>query len=153
MAPRLLLVPFLALATLGAQTPAAGPPATPVAKPAAPVAMSPDEMVAMRATPYAPTLRRDPFSAPSDEDQSTRGDLLDDIALKGRVTSRGQVFAVISDSRGATRKIAVGYKFRDGELVAIGETTMTFRQWDESTGNQKMFRTVVKTFKREEAKR
>jgi hypothetical protein len=131
---------------------AAAPPAAPETPPAA-AAISPDGIVAAKATPYNPILRRDPFGAPSEDDQKSKGDLIDDIAIKGRVVSHGQSYAVISDSRGIIRKVPVGFHFRDGVLESISETGVTFRQWDDTTSNTKIFRTVVKTFKREEVKR
>ena len=115
--------------------------------------ISPDDLMAVRATPYHPTLQRDPFSAPTDAEQSNKGDSVDDIAIKGRVVARGKTLAVVSDARGMIRMLGIGYKFRDGELVAIDEKTVTFHQWDASGTNMKTYRTVVKTFKREEGKR
>jgi hypothetical protein len=51
------------------------------------------------------------------------------------------------------RTLPIGFRFRDGELVAINDKSVTFHQWDPSSTNTKIFRTVVKTFKREEGKR
>jgi DNA/RNA-binding domain of Phe-tRNA-synthetase-like protein len=47
----------------------------------------------------------------------------------------------------------VGYKFRDGEIVSIDEKGVTFRQWDVNSTVRTAFRTIVKSFKREEGKR
>jgi hypothetical protein len=115
--------------------------------------LGPDDLIAARATPYRPTLVRDPFASPTDADQSNKGDLVDDIAVKGRVVANGKVQAVISDSRGNVRTIGPGYRFRDGELVSVEEKAATFHQWDASGSNMRIYRTVVKTFKREEGKR
>ena len=112
-----------------------------------------EEMLAIVATPYRPTLVRDPFATPTDAEQSNKGDLVDDIAVKGRVVSGGKAKAVITDARGNTRWLPIGFKFRDGELVAIDDKSVTFHQWDASGTNTKVFRTVVKIYKREEAKR
>jgi hypothetical protein len=143
---------------LGAQAghgkPAGNPPSAPVpAAPAAPQAPNVDDLLAARATPYRPSLQRDPFATPSDADQTTRGDMVDDIAVKGRVVYKGKTMAVVTDSRGNTRMLPIGHRFRDGELVAVGEKTVTFHQWDPSGMNTRVFRTVVKSFKREEGKR
>jgi hypothetical protein len=115
--------------------------------------INPDDLIAVRATPYRPTLQRDPFSAPTDAEQSNKGDMVDDIGVKGMVVSNGQPKAVVTDSRGNVQTLPIGHRFRDGELVAINDKAVTFHQWDVSTTNTKIFRTVVKTFKREEGKR
>ena len=115
--------------------------------------INPDDLIAVRATPYHPTLQRDPFSAPSDADQTSKGDMVDDIGVKGMVVSNGKVLAVVTDARGNVRTLPIGYRFRDGELVAVNDKSVTFHQWDPSSSNSKIFRTVVKTFKREEGKR
>jgi len=60
---------------------------------------------------------------------------------------------VVTDARGNVRSLGVGFRFRDGELVAISDKGITFHQWDPATSNTRVFRTVVKTFKREEGKR
>lgn len=122
--------------------------------PAAPAAQIPEEEITViKKTPYQPTLERDPFRTPSDLEMSKQGDLVDDIGVKGRVISNGQVFAVVSDSRGNIRNLPVGYKFRDGEIVSIDEKAVTFRQWDVNSTNRSVSKKVVKPFKREEGKR
>jgi len=103
--------------------------------------------------PYHPTLVRDPFATPTDAEQSNKGDLIDDMAIKGRVVASGRTLAVVMDARGNMRQLPVGFKFRDGVLVAIGDKTVTFHQWDPSGTNIRIYRTVVKIYKREEAKR
>jgi hypothetical protein len=115
--------------------------------------INPDDLMMVRATPYHPTLLRDPFSTPTDAEQTNKGDSVDDIAIKGRVVARGKAMAVVSDGRGNIRMLGVGYRFRDGELISIDEKSVTFHQWDASGINTKAYRTVVKTFKREEGKR
>ena len=152
-----LCFPLLAF---GLQLLAQAPPANPVANPGVAVpalsanqGISPDELITVHATPYKPTLIRDPFSAPTDAEQSTKGDVVDDIAIKGRVVAHGKALAVVSDARGNIRTMGVGYKFRDGELVAVNEKSVTFHQWDAGSSNTRVYRTVVKTFKREEGKR
>jgi hypothetical protein len=151
----LLPILVLSLPLLG-QAPAKGDkipsPATPNTL-SANQGISPDDLILVRATPYHPTLVRDPFATPSDAEQNKKGDLVDDIAIKGRVVSRGKVMAVVSDSRGMIRMISPGYRFRDGELISVDEKSATFHQWDASGANTKAYRTVVKTFKREEGKR
>ncbi|BDU72469.1 hypothetical protein [Mesoterricola silvestris] len=154
------ILPALAL---GLQLFAQGTPAKEGAKPhaesvatpalSANQGINPDELIAVRATPYRPTLQRDPFSAPTDAEQTNKGDLVDDIGVKGMVVSNGKVLAVVTDARGNVRSLPIGYRFRDGELVAINDKSVTFHQWDASSTNTKIFRTVVKTFKREEGKR
>jgi len=140
----------LALAAcLGAQTPPAETP-PPVATETEP---NPEALIQARAIPYNVALKRDPFATPTDIEQSSRGDLVDDIGVKGRIISGGKVYAVVSDSRGVVRRLPVGHRFRDGEIVAVSEHSVTFRQWDIQSTNRSVFRTVVKTFKREEGKR
>lgn len=115
--------------------------------------INPDDLIAVRATPYHPTLQRDPFAAPTDAEQTNKGDLVDDIGVKGMVVSNGKLLAVVTDARGNVRTLPMGFRFRDGELVGITDKSITFHQWDPSSTNTKIFRTVVKTFKREEGKR
>lgn len=135
-------------AVLSAQAPQAETP--PVATE---TGANPEALVQARAIPYRVTLKRDPFATPTDIEQSSRGDLVDDIGVKGRIISGGKVYAVVSDSRGVVRRLPVGHRFRDGEIVAVGEHSVTFRQWDVQSTNRSVFRTVEKTFKREEGKR
>ena len=142
---------------LGAQgtAPPAGKPASSVAVPAPSTEseINAAELLVTNAVPYRPTLVRDPFSAPTDAEQGNKGDLVDDIAVKGRVVTGGKTMAVVTDARGMTRMLPIGFKFRDGVLVAVDEKTATFHQWDASATNTKVYRTVVKIYKREEAKR
>jgi Tfp pilus assembly protein PilP len=126
--------------------------ATP-AQSAIPADINSEDLLVTNATPYHPTLVRDPFATPTDAEQSNKGDLVDDIAVKGRVVSGGKTQAVVSDARGNMRMLPVGYKFRDGVLVAIDDKSVTFHQWDPSGTNTRIYRTVVKIYKREEAKR
>lgn len=110
-----------------------------------------DELLVIKLTPYKPSLVRDPFSAPTDVENASKGDLIDDIAVKGRIVTNGKVMAVVSDSRGNVRWLPTGYKFRDGELFEISEKAVVFHQRDvnSTTGT---YRTVVKPFKREGGK-
>lgn len=162
MARPLFLIPLLALGLgLHAQAPKAPATktpekpsvATPVASPSAAEAASQAELTQIKQIPYRAALIRDPFSAPTDVEQANKGDLVDDIGVKGWLKSGGISYAVVSDSRGNTKKLPIGYKFRDGEIVAIDEKSVTFHQWDISSTNRSVYRTVVKTFKREEGKR
>lgn len=124
------------------------------AKPAQPAAPPPIEDVALiQATPYKPTIQRDPFSTPRDERPADAGDTIDDISVKGLIRREGRTLAIISDSRGNVRWLAVGHRFKDGEIVAIGDKGVTFRQWDIHTTNRTVFRTITKSYKREEGKR
>jgi hypothetical protein len=160
MARIVFILPALVLGLqLGAQA-APGDPApkgngSSVATPAlsANQGISPDQLISVHATPYQPRLQRDPFAAPSDAEQSNKGDMVDDIGVKGIVISNGKALAVVTDARGNIRSLPVGFRFRDGELVGINDKSVTFHQWDPSSSNTKIFRTVVKTFKREEGKR
>ncbi len=143
--------PLLLCASLGAQAPKAQPT---VATPAPPnISPSQEELIQVKKIPYRATLSRDPFSAPTDLEQSNKGDLVDDIGVKGWLRSGGVAFAVVTDSRGNVRKLPVGYKFRDGEIVAIDDKSVTFHQWDVSSTNRSTYKTIVRTFKREEGKR
>jgi len=142
-------------ASLGAQAPQAqSTSASAVATPSAPSATpSQEELIQVKKIPYRATLSRDPFSAPTDLEQSNKGDLVDDIGVKGWLRSGGVAYAVVTDSRGNVRKLPVGYKFRDGEIVAIDDKSVTFHQWDVSSTNRSTYKTIVRTFKREEGKR
>ncbi|HJV48531.1 MAG TPA: hypothetical protein VJ549_04570 [Geothrix sp.] len=110
-------------------------------------------MAVIKATPYKPTIQRDPFSAPRDERASDTLDLLDDISVKGMIRKDGKNFAIVSDSRGNVRWLPVGHRFKDGEITAITDKTVVFHQWELNTTNRSTFRTITKTFKREEGKR
>lgn len=142
-----------------AQAPTSKTPSTPpsagqsssIAAPSQPPAIQEDELLIIKATPYKPTLVRDPFSAPTDVANENKGDLIDDIGVKGRIVSNGKVLAVVSDSRGNVRWLPVGYKFRDGELSEISEKAVVFRQRDINSTSG-VYRTVVKPFKREGGK-
>ncbi|HJW34921.1 MAG TPA: hypothetical protein VJ505_16345 [Holophagaceae bacterium] len=107
----------------------------------------------IKQVPYKPTLAREPFLTLSDAGAAAGGDLVDDLAVKGQFKRDGKVFAIIADSRGNTRWLPIGYKFKDGELVAIDDKSVTFHQWDPNSTNKSVYRKVVKSFKREEAKR
>jgi len=118
--PRIL--PMLAALALGLQLGAQGPPPAGKAGPAAPApsvatpaqsgasAISTDDLLGTNAVPYHPTLVRDPFATPTDAEQTNKGDLVDDIAVKGRVISNGKALAVVSDARGNIRTLPVGFK-------------------------------------------
>jgi len=143
-------------AGLDAQAPKVQPaaPASAVATPTTPDALlTQEELIQVKKVPYLATLNRDPFSAPTDLEQSNKGDLVDDIGVKGWLKSGGVAFAVVTDSRGNVRKLPVGYKFRDGEIVSIDDKSVTFHQWDVSSTNRSTYKTIVRTFKREEGKR
>jgi hypothetical protein len=107
----------------------------------------------IKVTPYKPTIQRDPFSAPRDERPTDALDVLDDIAVKGMIRKDGKNFAVVSDSRGNVRWLPIGHRFKDGEITAISDKAVTFHQWEVNTTNRSTFRTITKTFKREEGKR
>ncbi|MBP1626116.1 MAG: hypothetical protein H6Q00_591 [Holophagaceae bacterium] len=121
--------------------------------PAAPGATSPEaDITKIEAIPYKPEQQRDPFTVPSDAERGGRGDLVDDIGVKGRVVSGGKVLLVATDSRGNIRTLPVGFRFKDGEIVAISERAVTFHQWEITSTNKSIYRTIVKTFKPEEGK-
>jgi len=159
MAYRIATIPIfllgLCLCAQAAKHPQKTAPASPVAAPTATADGSPtqEEVTRVVLIPYRPSLIRDPFSAPTDVEQATKGDLVDDIGVKGWLKAGGIAYAVVSDSRGNTKRLPVGYRFRDGEIVGIDEKSVTFHQWDVSSSNKTVYRTVVKTFKREEGKR
>jgi TusA-related sulfurtransferase len=111
---------------------------------------SPQELVQTAKVPYNPTLIRDPFSSPSDLTTGVRQESIDEVGIKGRVVMRGKTLAIITDSRGKTRSIPVGYRFKDGEVVAVDDHGVTFRQWDHNSTSRSVFKTVIKSFKREE---
>lgn len=155
MTYQLMIVPFLAFGmSLGAQAPPAHKPvSTVIPMTAGEGSPTQEEVTRVKIYPYRPSLIRDPFSAPTDVEQATKGDLVDDIGVKGWLKAGGVAYAVVSDSRGNTKRLPVGYRFRDGEIVAVDDKSVTFHQWDISSTNRSVYRTVVKTFKREEAKR
>ena len=126
----------------GQPTPAVPPP------PAAPAAVADYELLVIKPTPYQPRLVRDPFSTPSDVENARKGDLIDDVGVKGRIVSNGKVLAVVIDSRGNARWLPAGYKFRDGELFQITDKAVIFHQRDVNSTSG-AFRTVVKSFTRE----
>lgn len=123
------------------------PAPAPAQEPAAP------DAGLIKQVPYRPTLSREPFLTLSDGGAASGGDLLDDLAVKGYTKRDGKLLAIIADSRGNVRWLPIGYKFKDGEIVAIDETSVTFHQWDPNSSNRSVFRKVIKSFKREETKR
>lgn len=125
-------------------------PAKPAEAAPAPAA---EDVAIIKATPYKPAIQRDPFSAPRDERPADALDLLEDIAVKGMIRKDGKNFAIVSDSRGNVRWLPVGHRFKDGEITAITDKAVTFHQWEVNTTNRSVFRTITKTFKREEGKR
>ncbi len=137
---RILSISLFAGTSLFAQA-----PATPV--------VVPEDVAIIKATPYKPAIQRDPFSAPREERANDTLDILDDIAVKGMIRKDGKNFAVVSDSRGNVRWLPVGHRFKDGEITAITDQAVIFRQWEVNTTNRSIFRTITKTFKREEGKR
>jgi hypothetical protein len=147
MIGRLLLFPLLASTLLLGQAPSKDT-APAVAAPSAP-----EDVALIKATPYKPSIQRDPFSAPRDERPADALDLLEDISVKGMIRKDGKNFAIVSDSRGNVRWLPVGHRFKDGEITAISDKSVTFHQWEVSTTNRSVFRTITKTFKREEGKR
>ena len=121
----------------------------PTAAPAAVV----EDVAIIKATPYKPTIQRDPFSAPRDERPVDAPDVLEDIAVKGMIKKDGKNFAIVSDSRGNVRWLPIGHRFKDAEITGITDKAVTFHQWELNTTNRSIFRTITKTFKREEGKR
>jgi hypothetical protein len=146
------------LSPLGAQAPAQkgkATQATPAVAAAAPAAVADqaDDITVIKAVPYQPTLKRDPFASPSDDSNKNQGNLVEDIAVKGVVSGPdGKLLAVIVDSHGKSTVVPVGFRLRDGEIVGIDSHGVTFHQWELNTTNRSAYRTVVKTFKNEEAK-
>ena len=141
-----LLSSLLITGALAAQAPPAAPGAPAPAAPAEDVAI-------IKVTPYKPTVQRDPFSKVQDERPTDGLDLLEDIAVKGMIRKDGKNFAVVSDSRGNVRWLPAGHRFKDGEITAITDKAVVFHQWEVNTTNRSVFRTITKTFKREEGKR
>jgi len=142
-------IAFTSGLALPAQAPA-NPAPTPATAPPPAVA---EDVAIIKATPYKPTIRRDPFSAPRDERPADALDILDDIAVKGMIQKDGKNFAIVSDSRGNVRWLPVGHRFKDAEITGITDKAVTFHQWEMNTTNRSIFRTITKTFKREEGKR
>lgn len=142
----MLLLSCAALCAQGPAKPATEAPTPAQAQPA-------EDVAVIKATPYRPAIQRDPFSAPRDERPADALDVLDDIAVKGMIRKDGKNFAIVSDSRGNVRWLPVGHRFKDGEITAITDKAVTFHQWEVNTTNRSIFRTITKTFKREEGKR
>jgi hypothetical protein len=148
MTQRLFFIPLLAGTALIAQV-----PSKPTEAPATVAATAPDDVAIIKITPYRPTIQRDPFSAPREERSADGQDVLDDISVKGMIQKDGKNFAVVSDSRGNVRWLPIGHRFKDGEITAITDKAVVFHQWELNTTNRSTFRTITKTFKREEGKR
>lgn len=148
MIKRLLQFPLAAGVALAAQV---GPASKPAEAPADQPALQ--DVAIVKITPYKPSILRDPFSAPRDDRPADALDVIEDIAVKGMIRKDGKNFAIVSDSRGNVRWLPVGHRFKDGEITAISEKSVTFHQWEVSTTNRSVFRTITKTFKREEGKR
>lgn len=127
----------------------ASPQSTPPASPVDPM----DETLEHVKFPYRPALVRDPFSSPTDNVDKTRTESIDEIAVIGRLVSKGKAVAIVLDSRGKTRMLPVGYRFKDGEIVAISDKAVIFRQWDPMSTNRARTKSVEKLFKREEGNR
>jgi hypothetical protein len=144
--PSILLFAGTALLAQGQGQPAQAPSP-------APAAPAVEDVGIIKATPYHPSIQRDPFSAPRDERSADAVDVLDDIAVKGMIKKDGKNFAIISDSRGNVRWLPVGHRFKDAEITAITDKAVVFHQWEMNSTNRSTFRTITKTFKREEGKR
>jgi len=151
MHPRISLFALALGTALVAQSPSKAVSPSPAVKDAAPT--SPDDVATIKAVPYRPSIQRDPFSAPRDERPADALDVLDDIAVKGMVKKDGKNFAIVSDSRGNVRWLPVGHRFKDGEITEITDKNVVFHQWEVNTTNRSVFRTIKKSFKREEGKR
>ncbi len=153
---------LLSASLLAAQAPPTqAPPAQPsqaagggaAADPSQEQVTSIEDLLNITPIPYRPNLKRDPFSAPDELEDTKKGDLVDDIGVKGRIVINGAVKAVVSDSRGNIRWLEVGATFRDGTLAEITDKAVIFHQWDINTTNKSKYRTVVKPFNREEGKK
>ena len=147
MAHHLPSLAFFAGTLLLAQAPAPAP------APAGPAPAAPEDVAIIKATPYKPVIQRDPFATPRDDRPTDAQDLLDDISVKGVLRRDGKNFAIIYDSRGNVRWLPVGHRFKHGEIAAITDSAVIFHQWELNTTNRSVFRTVTKTFKREEGNR
>ena len=139
--------------TLLAGTIMSGQAQAPASQAPVPAAAPAEDVAIIKMTPYKPAIQRDPFSAPRDERPADALDVLDDIAVKGMIRKDGKNFAIVSDSRGNVRWLPVGHRFKDGEITTITDKAVTFHQWELNTTNRSTFRTITKTFKREEGKR
>ncbi len=145
---RLSILLFAGTAAFAQGTAHSAPVPPPASAPAAA-----DDVAVIKAVPYHPSIQRDPFAAPRDERPADAVDVLDDIAVKGMIKKDGKNFAIISDSRGNVRWLPVGHRFKDAEITAITDKAVIFHQWEINSTNRSTFRTITKTFKREEGKR
>ncbi|HJW72117.1 MAG TPA: hypothetical protein VJ486_04620 [Geothrix sp.] len=153
MLGRSVLFSISVAAVLLGQSPAPAPSTAAPSTAAQPGGPPAEDVAIVKITPYRPTIQRDPFSAPRDERPVDALDLLEDISVKGMIRKDGKNFAIVSDSRGTVRWLPVGHRFKDAEITAITDKSVTFHQWEVSTTNRSVFRTITKTFKREEGKR
>jgi hypothetical protein len=156
MIHRILYLPLFAGIGLIAQTgqtpaPVQAPPAN--AAEASATELPAQDVAVIKLTPYKPTIQRDPFATPRDDRPTDALDLIEDISVKGMIRKDGKNFAIVSDSRGNVRWLPAGHRFKDGEITSITDKAVTFHQWDVNTTNRSVFRTITKTFKREEGKR
>jgi hypothetical protein len=88
-APKATPKPAAAAAEKAEPTPEAEAVPTPAADP-----------LTAKAVPYRPTITREPFASPSEEQDTGKGDMVDDIGVKGYTRKNGKYFAVVSDKRG-----------------------------------------------------
>jgi hypothetical protein len=112
-----------------------------------------DFLVQSQLVDFRTSLNRDPFSPPTSNTNNNESFLIDEITIQGRIVVRKKSFALILDPYQNVREIPVGFKFLDGELIAVTENAIIFTQWDANSTNRSAQRTVTKPFKREEEKR
>ena len=101
--------------------------------------------------PYQPALVRDPFASPTDNADKVREETIDEIGVLGWLVLKGKPYVIVSDSRGKTRQLPVGFRFKDGEILSINDKAVVFRQWDP-TATIRTGKVVEKQFKRKEGK-
>ncbi|MCL1892728.1 MAG: hypothetical protein FWG02_00645 [Holophagaceae bacterium] len=97
---------------------------------------------------YRPQSRRDPFVVASTKSGTAPGDMLiDEITIVGRLIAKNKVFLLVMDNLQNTKQLPVGYRFQDGEITSITETSVVFNQWDPALGSQSGSRSITKVFK------
>lgn len=113
----------------------------------------PVNITEIKIVPYNPSVRREPFKALGDTRKVGDLDIIDDLAVKGYMHKDGKSYALVADSGGRIGEVMVGKQYKDGVIMAIDSKGVTFHQWDPSSPNRKIFKVVVKTYKREESTR
>jgi hypothetical protein len=111
-------------------------------------------VVQSRMVAFKPTLSRDPFAVPTEQAAQEQGLFsIDEATVKGKIVVGGKPYAIILDSMQNVWRVPVGFRFLDGQVAEITESSVVFDQWDAASQSRSGKRSVKKQFKREEEKR